>query len=139
MSFQLSTPSRNAELDAIETAISTSPIMRMYNGSLPANCAAALSGNTLLVEGTLPADWMNAASSGSKTRSGTWSLAGQSGAGAGTTATIFRIYASDGVTCVMQGTVTVSGGGGDLTLDNASISSASTVTVNTFTLTAANS
>jgi hypothetical protein len=41
-------------------------------------------------------------------------------------------------TCHIQGTVTVTGGGGDLTLDNTSIASAQTVVINTFTLTAGN-
>jgi hypothetical protein len=39
----------------------------------------------------------------------------------------------------MQGTVTATGGGGDMTLDNVSIASSQAVTVNTFTLTDANS
>jgi hypothetical protein len=38
----------------------------------------------------------------------------------------------------MQGTVTATGGGGDLTLDNTSIASAQSISINTFTITAGN-
>jgi hypothetical protein len=104
MSIQYSVAIRNAQLDALESTIGTAPIMRIYNGTKPASCATALSGNTLLAEGTLPSDWMAGASSGSKAKSGTWTLTGQSGAGVGTTGTFWRIYNSDGTTCSAQGT-----------------------------------
>lgn len=85
---------------------------------------------------SLPSDWMAAASSGSKAKSGTWQDASADATG---TAAHFRIYASDGTTAHMQGTVTATGGGGDLTLDNTSIASGQSVTITSFTLTAANS
>jgi hypothetical protein len=105
MALQLSVAVRNARLDAIETAIGTSPIMRIRTGSVPASCAAADAG-TVLASLTLPSDWMAAASSGSKSLSGTWQdlLADASG-----TAAHFRIYDSGGSTCHLQGTVTVTG------------------------------
>lgn len=129
---------RNAQLDAVETTISTAPIMRIYSGSVPANESASLGAATLLAEGTLPSDWMAAASSGSKAKSGTWTLTGQSGAGSGTAGTFFRIFASDGTTPHIQGSVSATGGGGDLTLDNNSIANAQSVTISSFTLTAGN-
>lgn len=138
MTIQYSTAIRNAQLDAWETTIGTAPILRLYNGTPPANVAAALSGNTLLAEGSLPSDWAAAAASGSKAKSGTWTLTGQSGAGSGTAATFYRIYASDGTTPHEQGTVTATGGGGDLTLDNNSVANGQSVTVNTFARSAAN-
>lgn len=133
MALQLSVTVRNARLDAIETAISTAPTLKIFTGSVPANCAAADSGTTLVTM-TLPSDWMAAASSGSKALSGTWSDTSADNTG---TAGHFRIYA--GATCHIQGTVTATGGGGDMTLDNTSIASGQTVTVTTFTLTDANS
>lgn len=139
MALQYSTTVRNAQLDALETTVSTAPILRLYNGTKPANCAAALAGNTLLAEGTLPSDWMAAASGGSKAKNGSWSLTGQTGASTGTAATFFRLFASDGTTVHAQGTVTAAGGGGDITLDNNSIADAQAVTVNSFSITAANS
>lgn len=133
MAIQLSVAVRNARLDAIETTISTSPLLRILSGAMPADCATAQSG-TLGVEMALPSDWLAAASSGSKAKSGTWSGTGA----AAITAGYFRITITAGSTCHLQGTVTATGGGGDMTLDNTSIASGQTVTVNTFTLTDGN-
>lgn len=138
MTIQYSTTLRNNKLDSIETTISTAPLLRLYNGTAPANCAAALSGNTLLAEGALPSDWLSAASAGAKALNGTWTLTGQAGAAAGTASTFFRIYDSAGTVCHVQGTVTASGGGGDMTLNNNSIANTQTVTVASFTVTAGN-
>ena len=134
MTVQLSVAVRNAMLDAIETVGDTSCILEIRTGSAPANCAAANAG-TVLATLTLPSDWMAAASSGAKAKSGTWQ---DTSADASGTAAHFRIFKSDGTTCIMQGTVTATGGGGDLTLDNTSINSAQQVTITGFTLTAGN-
>lgn len=134
MAIQLSVAARNARLDAIETAVGTSAVLKIRTGAQPATCATADSG-TVLATMSLPSDWMAAASSGTKALSGTWQDASADAAG---TAAHFRIYASDGTTCHMQGTVTATGGGGDLTLDNTSIASAQSVTITSFTLTDGN-
>jgi hypothetical protein len=84
---------------------------------------------------TLPSDWLAAAASGSKAKSGSWQ---DSSADATGTAGHFRIYDSTGTTCHLQGTVTATGGGGDLTLDNISIASGQSITINTFSISAAN-
>lgn len=94
---------KNAKLDQEETTIGTSPVLRLYNGAIPATADTALSGNTLLAQGTLPSDWMAAASAGSKAKSGSWTLTGQSGAGAGTASTFYRLFESTGTTCHKQG------------------------------------
>lgn len=133
MAVQLSVAERNARLDTFESTIGTAPLFRIYTGSAPVDCATAASG-TKLVEMTLPSDWMANASSGTKAKSGTWSVAATSTGTGG----YFRIYDSTGTTCGMQGSVTATGGGGDLTLDNTSINSGQTVTVSTFTLTDGN-
>lgn len=135
MSLQFSVAVRNAELDAIETTIGTGAILKIRSGSVPATCATADAG-TVLATMTLATDWMSAASSGAKALLGSWA---DSSADATGTAAHFRIYASDGTTCGMQGTVTATGGGGDLTLDSTSITSTQSVTITSFTLTAANS
>ena len=135
MAIQYSTTVRNAQLDALETAIGTAAVLKIRSGSAPANVATADSG-TVLATMTLPSDWLAAASGGSKAKSGTWQDASADATG---TAAHFRIYASDGTTAHIQGTVTATGGGGDLTLDNTSIASGQSVTISSFTLTAANS
>jgi hypothetical protein len=134
MAMQYSVTLRNAQLDAVETTISTAPLLRILTGSPPATCATAQSG-TLLVEMTLPSDWMAAASSGSKAKSGTWQDTSADGTG---TAGYFRIVDSGGTTCHVQGTVTATGGGGDLTLDNVSIAATQSVTISSFSITAGN-
>lgn len=131
MAIQYSTGVRNAKLDAIETTISTAPIMRIRTGSPPASCATADSG-TVLATLTLPSDWMTAASGGSKAKSGTWQDASADAAG---TAGHFRIYNSGDTTCHMQGTVSATGGGGDMTVDNAVFASGQQFTVTTFSIT----
>lgn len=130
MALQFGTTYRNALLDQLETTVGTGPLLRIYTGSAPADCATAATG-TKVVEMTLPSDWMANAASGQKAKSGTWS---QSSATATGTAAYFRIYDSTGTTCHLQGTV--GQGSGDLSLDNTSIVAGQTVTVTAFTLTA---
>lgn len=132
MALQLSVAMRNARADAFESTTGASAKLQLRTGAPPANCAAADSG-TLLCEITVPADWLTAASAGVKTKSGTWS---GTGAAAGTAAH-FRLKDNAGTTCHAQGTVTATGGGGDMTLDNTSIAVAQAVEVTTFTLTEA--
>lgn len=134
MPLQLSTAVRNARLDAIETAIGASAILRIRTGAPPATCATADSG-TVLATINLPADWMAAASGGSKALSGSWVDASADGTG---TAAHFRLYASDGTTCHLQGTVTLTAGGGDMTVDSTSFTAGQQFTVTSFTLTDAN-
>lgn len=134
MTIQLSVAVRNGRLDSLETVIGTSAVLKIFSGSMPANCAAADTG-TLLANMSLQSDWMNAASSGTKTKNGTWSDASADGTAS---AGYFRLYASDGTTCGLQGTITATGGGGDMELDNISIATGQTVTISTFTLTDGN-
>lgn len=134
MALQYSVKVRNARLDAIETEIATAPTIEFWSGAMPANCAAASTG-TLLGQAALPSDWMAAAAAGAKAKAGTWSF---SGIAAGTIG-YFRISRSGSPSeCDIQGTVTATGGGGDMTVDNTSIAVAQVVTVNSFTLTAGN-
>ena len=132
MAFQFSTTARNAWLDAIETAIGTSAILRIRSGAVPASCATADSG-TVLVTMNLPSDWMAAASGGTKALSGTWQ---DTSADATGTAGHFRIYDSGGTVCHIQGSVTATGGGGDMQLASTSITSGLQIDVTSFTLTA---
>ncbi len=130
MAFQFSTTARNASLDAIETTVGTTPTLEIRTGAAPASCAAADTG-TLLASMTLPADWAAAAAAGSKTLLGTWQDAAADAAG---TAGHFRL--KQGAVCHVQGSISATGGGGDMTMDNTSIAVGQQVTVNVFTLTA---
>lgn len=134
MSMQLAADVRNAGLDAYETAIGTSPILKIRTGAKPANITDADSGSVLATI-NLPSDWMAAASGGVKVKSGTWE---DTSADADGTAGHFRIYASDGTTVKAQGTVTNTSGSGPMKINNTSIVTGQPVTVVTFTLTAGN-
>lgn len=123
---------RNAQLDAIESTIGTSAIMEIRTGSPPANCAASNTGSVLATL-SLGSDWMAAASSGSKAKNGTWQDTSADGTG---TADHFRIFASDGTTCGIQGTVGTSGS--DINLQNDSIASGQAITITSFSITAGN-
>jgi hypothetical protein len=134
MAMKFSVAVRNAELDAIETAIGASAVLKIRSGAPPANIADADSG-TVLATLSLPSDWMNAASNGAKTLLGTWQDTSADAAG---TAGHFRIYASNGTTQHIQGTVTATGGGGDMEVDNVVFAQAQSFSITTFTLTAGN-
>lgn len=134
MAIQLSAAVRNARLDAIETAIGVSAVLKIRTGAVPANCAAADSG-TVVATLSLPADYMEAANAGAKTLKGTWQ---DLSADADGTAAHFRLYASDGTTCHMQGTITATGLGGDMTVDNTSFAAGQAFSITTFTLTGGN-
>ncbi len=133
MAIQLSVTARNNRLDAIETSAGATAKLQIRSGAQPASCATAASG-TLLCELTLPADYLAAASAGSKAKSGTWTGTGVAAGTAGH----FRIVDNAATTCHVQGSITATSGGGDMELDNTSIAVSQTVTVNTFTLTDAN-
>jgi hypothetical protein len=134
MALKYSVAVINARLNAIESTIGTSAVLKIRSGAAPANCAAADTG-TVIATLSLPSDWMAAASGGTVAKTGTWSDASADNT---ETAAHFRIYASDGTTCGMQGTVTVTAGGGDMTLDDVTVVAGQTVTITSFTITGGN-
>lgn len=132
MALQLSVAVRNARADVVESTIGASPTLELRTGAQPANCAAADSG-TLIASLALPADWMGAAANGAKALSGTWQDASADNAG-----TVAHYRIKQGATCHMQGSVSATGGGGDLTLDNNVVAAGQQVTITSFTLTEQN-
>jgi len=132
--LQLSVAARNALLDAIETQVGAAPVIELRAGAMPANCAAVPTG-ALLARNAIPSDWMSAAAAGAKAKLGSWTL---TGLGTGTIGYFRVVEAGSPDVCDIQGDVTVTGGGGAMTVDNTAIALAQVVTVNTFTLTAPN-
>ena len=132
MALQVSVAVNNASLDAIETAIGTSAILKIRTGAQPATCATADSG-TVLATLNLPSDWMAAASGGTKGKSGTWQDLSADASG---TAAHWRIYDSGGTTCHMQGSYGTSGT--DMVGDSVSFTAGQSFAVTSFLLTAAN-
>lgn len=132
MAIQLSVAVRNARLDAVESTIGTSAILRIRSGAVPASCATADSG-TVLATITVPVDWAAAASAGSKAFLGTWQDASADATG---TAAHFRLYDSGGTVCHLQGTVGTAAA--DMIVDSVNFTAGQSFTVNSFTLTDAN-
>ncbi len=134
MALQFSVAVRNARLDIIESTIGTDPVLKIRTGAVPATCATADAG-TVLATLTLPTDWMTAAAAGAKAKNGTWE---DTSADATGTALHFRIYESTATTCHIQGTVTITGGGGNMTVDNTSFAAGQDFLITGFTLTDGN-
>src|SRR4029077_2423646 len=132
MTVQWSTAVRNALLDQWETTIGTAAKIYLFTGSAPGSCAAGDSG-TLLAEYDLASDWATAASGGVKSLSSLPMDATAVGSG---TAGHYRIKDTAGTTCHEQGSVTLTGGGGDATIDATSITAGQTVTLTAYTKTA---
>ena len=129
MTVQLSVAVRNAMLDAIETTIGTSAIVRFRSGAQPADCAAGDSG-TVIATFNLASDWMAAASAGSKAFSGT-PITDASADAAGTLGH-YRVYDSGGTVCGMQGSVGT--GADDIVVDNDSVALGQEVRITAWTI-----
>ena len=132
MAITYTTTVKNAKLDALTTACGTSPLLRIYDGTPPANAGTALSGNTLLASLAMSATPFPAASSGALTANAITSAT----ASATGTASFFRILKSDATTVIAQGTVGTSGA--DLNLNSTAITSGGTVAVSSLVITSAN-
>lgn len=132
MAFQLSTDVRNGTLQAIETTVGTSPVLTVHSGTIPTDCATANTG-TVLATMVLPTDWFNNPVNGQITLSGTWQDLSADASG---TASYFRMHQSDGAVCHMQGTITATGAGGDMQLDNTNIATGQQINITAFTITA---
>lgn len=133
MSKQFSLAVRNAVLNAVEQAIGTSPVIRIYTGPAPSDCASASSG-VLLASISLPSDWLADAGSGVKTLVGSW----QANAGADGAAGHYRLWNTGATVCHEQGSITATGNGGDMTLDNINLATGQQVMVTAYTLAAGN-
>ncbi len=133
MTVQRSVATRNASLDSFETTVGIDPFLDLRTLAPPANCAAADTG-VEIVHMQLPTDWLGAAAAGVKSKAGIWSGAGVADGNVGH----YRIKETTDTTCHEQGTVTATGGGGDLELDNINIADLQAVTIDSWTVTEGN-
>ena len=129
MSVGYSTTLRNARLDAITSAISTSGLLRIYDGTRPASGGTA---TTLLAQLTLSAAFAPAASLGVLTASAIGSDASADATG---TATWARLTTSGGVFVADMGVGT---SGQEVTLNTVSIVITGTVACTSLVITAGN-
>jgi hypothetical protein len=121
---------RNAQLDAITTAVGSAGKLQIYDGTRPATGGTA---TNKLAEFTLGSPFAAAASAGvlspTLPSNVTALLAG--------TATWYRIVTS-AAAFVMDGSVSATGGGGDCQLNSVAISSGATVSITAHTITCGN-
>jgi hypothetical protein len=130
--LKYSNGTRNAQQQGLITYAGTGSIIRLYDGTQPANANTAISTQTLLVDLTIAGGFgtdsngtitLGAVTSGTAVASGT--------------ASFFRIVKSDGTTVVMDGSVGTSGS--DLNLNTTTVASAQTVSITAGTIIRANS
>lgn len=137
--LSFSTAFANKVLDAFGNAGAgfnfDSGVLEIRSGAAPGPDAA--DAGTLGASITLPADAFNAGAAKSMTKAGTWQDAS---ADAAITAAHFRVKQSGdtgGATGStderIEGTISGTGGGGDMELDNTSIAAGQQVTISTFT------
>lgn len=133
MATRIPTAARNAAANAIVDLLdagSGAGIIRIYTGSQPASANDAASG-TLLGTLTLTDPAFGNAATGVATAS---AITSDTSADATGTAGWFRALDSDAAT-VIDGSITATGGGGDLTLDSVSIVAGGTIAVTSWTVT----
>lgn len=94
---------RDGRANVYTSALGASATVRAYNGTPPANPNTALSGNTLLAQGTYAATPFPGASGGGSMTSN--AITGANAVASGTP-TFYRSYATDGTTCCAQHNVT---------------------------------
>ena len=139
MTIRISTAARNAAIAAAAALVdggSGAGVIRVYTGSQPATPATSPSG-TLLLEFTCSDPAFGSPSTGTVTLDITPAVT-DDGITTGT-AGWFRICDSTEAAGtglgIVDGSVTATGGGGDLTLSTVSITTGLTVTVTSFTMT----
>lgn len=110
-------------------------LVRIYSGTVPTDADTALGAQVLLAELVCsdPA-FGNAADIAPGARATASAITDDSSANATGTASFFRVYQSDGTTCEHQGSVTATGGGGQMQLNTTSIVSGALVQVTAFTV-----
>lgn len=130
MTIQFAQTTAHAMLDAIETDIGASPILYLRSGAQPATCATADSG-TLISTIAMAADAFSNAAAWAKAIGA--ALADLSADNGGTLGH-WRIKTSGAVT-KLQGSITASGGGGDMTVDNTNVATGQEIDVISFAIT----
>lgn len=127
---------KNAQQDAITTAVGSAAKLRFYSGSQPATPDTALGAQVMLAELICGTPFAAGSSAGVLALGAISNGTGTAGATTGTTSTWFRLFKADGTTAVVDGTVGTTGA--DINLNNTSIATGQTVSVTGGTLTNAN-
>lgn len=132
MAIQFLAAVRTAMADAITTYAGSDCILRIYDdtGTTPTACSETNNTNVLLAECALTGVLAAGASNGVLTFD---PVSDDTSANASGTLDYFRVYKTDGTTCILQGTCGASAK--DLNFGVASFVAGGTVSVTSFTLT----
>jgi hypothetical protein len=128
MALSFSNFTANAMLNALKTDIDGGPgtrCLKIYSGAVPASADVALTSQTVLA--TLPKTTTFANNALDKTLE-VVSFDGQTASATGT-ATFFRIFSTGSDLPHIQGTVTVTGGTGDLVISKTQITQGEPVSI----------
>lgn len=128
MAMQFRVTGRNAALAALIADIGASPTLRIRSGAAPANVSAARTG-TILASVDLAEVWAGTPSNGVSTFTNISEFAALESGEAG------HFELMQDAVCVAQGTVTETGGGGDMQLGTVALAQNILVRINSATLT----
>lgn len=131
--IKMAVATRNAQLNAVNTAIGNAGLLKLYSGSQPTDGDTAVGAQVLLATLTLGSPAAGAASAGALTFN---AITSDTNAAATGTAAWFRILKSDGTTKVLDGTAAASGA--DLNLNTTAIVAGATVACTSAVLTGGN-
>lgn len=139
--LKYSTGAKNAKLGAIglNSYIGGGALLSFYDGTKPASADTALAAsNHLLCQLVCNAATFGAVANGVLTAGAITAGTGKAAAGAGTTATFFRLTQANGTTVICDGTVGITDGNFDLELDNPNIAQNQNVSLSSFTIISGN-
>ena len=127
--IKVSTQAASLKADAYGTALNAG-LIRIYQGAKPATANAALGGALLLGELTFANPAFGAAVAGLITANAITKDASADNTG---TAQFYRLFQSDGITPMGDGTCGVTGSGSDLEMPNVAITQFGEITCTGFT------
>lgn len=130
MATQYSVAARTSQMSQLNTTIGINAQIVVYTGAVPANVGAAPTG-TLLVQFAGNATAFGSAAAAVLTAAAVASVNAVAAGVAG----YYRINTSAGV-AVTQGTITGTGGGGDMVLTNTNVANAQACSLTSLTITA---
>jgi hypothetical protein len=108
--------------------------VKIYDGTRPTNPATAVTSQVLLADFTLPNPAFGNAAAVTGGAAATANAVTQVSGSAGGTASWFRVFNGSG-TAIFDGDITVTAGGGDLTLSSVTIVSGNNVSITGFVYT----
>lgn len=136
MAVKYSASLKNARLDQITSKLGASCLIRIYDGTQPANPDTAITSQNLLSTLTGNAGAFAAASSAGVLTSN--AITNDASAAGGANPAAWARLLTSGGTAHVDGSVSASGGGGDFIINNTSITAGQVVSANPIVVTAGN-